>query len=177
MGDGTSISIWDDYWLLRNNSCKIQSLKISNMNYVSQLFLPNSKLWNLNLISTSFNPIEAQKSLCAHCKCYCAKYVGLATKVYSEKSGYKLLVSGLASSTNEGYNGISTEVTNFYRLLWHITGPSKLKITIWRFYNFIPTKENLHLKRTTSNAMCPRCGDARETITHVILDCHLIRES
>ena len=60
VGDGKGIDIWDQKWLSDLAYSKVVSPRIDvKINKVFDLFLPNSKVWNANLINTMFYLWEA----------------------------------------------------------------------------------------------------------------------
>ena len=60
VGDGKGIDIWDQKWLPDLVYSKVVSPRIdTQINKVCDLFLPNSKVWNTDLINTMFYPWEA----------------------------------------------------------------------------------------------------------------------
>ncbi|KAK5776456.1 hypothetical protein PVK06_044415 [Gossypium arboreum] len=46
VGNGSSVSIWDDAWLPSEKPCKIQSLRINGFEKVADLIDVNSGSWN-----------------------------------------------------------------------------------------------------------------------------------
>lgn len=63
-------------------------------------------------------------------------------------------------------------VSTFYRQLWQLKVPTKIKITLWRFAsNYVPTFHNLQIKRISTNANCPKCASSQEPTTHILLAC------
>ena len=55
VGDGKGIDIWDQRWLPDLAYGKVVSPRIdAEINKVCDLFLPNSKVWNVDLIETMF---------------------------------------------------------------------------------------------------------------------------
>lgn len=65
----------------------------------------------------------------------------------------------------------------FYRLLWNLDLPLKIKITKWWIsLNFLLTLSNLLYKRLVEPANCPRCLNGAETLKHVFRDYTKIKE-
>ncbi|MBA0845669.1 hypothetical protein Goarm_022367 [Gossypium armourianum] len=86
------------------------------------------------------------------------------------RSAYKLLQSGIPSPT---FNELQATSKGFYKKLWSLNLPSKIKITVWRISkNFIPNLSNMYCKRLMVNTMCPKCGGGAETTDHVFRSCH-----
>lgn len=61
MGNGQLIDIWNHRWLSETTPGRIVSPRPAvNLKKVSDLLLPNSKQWNLDLIDGVFLPWEAK---------------------------------------------------------------------------------------------------------------------
>ncbi|KAG8493168.1 hypothetical protein CXB51_010544 [Gossypium anomalum] len=70
-----------------------------------------------------------------------------------------------------------TNYKQFYKRLWYLDLPSKVKITSWRIScNFLPTFNNLHYRRLAGFANCPRCQNEAEMSEHVFRDCLITKE-
>ncbi|MBA0778095.1 hypothetical protein Gotri_006013, partial [Gossypium trilobum] len=93
---------------------------------------------------------------------------GEATGDFSVRSAYKLL----QKSTIDPNVYLQTNTKNFYRKLWNLHMPSKIKITVWKIaWNYIPTFSNLKLRRVMTENRCRRCGQGEEDSTHVFQMC------
>lgn len=71
VGDGASINIWEHRWLPNTASNKVLSPQGSaNVVWVKELLVPNSGIWNLDLLDRTFIPWEAKEikriHVCAH---------------------------------------------------------------------------------------------------------------
>ncbi|KAH1097585.1 hypothetical protein J1N35_014506 [Gossypium stocksii] len=88
---------------------------------------------------------------------------------FSVRSAYKLLESNVANPRAYTLQNIYKK---FYKKLWLLNIPGKIKITIWRLsWNFLPTQVNLMHKKVTNNASYPRYGEKTETTDHVFREC------
>lgn len=68
-------------------------------------------------------------------------------------------------------------IKKFYKTLWSIDLTGKIKNTIWKMsWNCLPTYANLQHKKILQNALCPRCNNEVESITHALLYCHFASE-
>lgn len=77
---------------------------------------------------------------------------GEASGEFSVRSAYKFLHGFLP-------NYLKTEANLFYKNLWDIHIPGKIKILIWKIsWNFIHHFVNLRCKRLLSVVVCPKCG-------------------
>ncbi|KAH1073287.1 hypothetical protein J1N35_025615 [Gossypium stocksii] len=85
---------------------------------------------------------------------------------YTVRSGYRCLIKETTSDTT------TTEFTDFYKKLWKLNLPPKIRIAIWRFsYEYIPAANNLYNRRVAPSPLCPSCGVVLETFMHTILMC------
>lgn len=98
------------------------------------------------------------------------------TSCYSVKSGYMLLILK-KHSIYANYPLMPIALKHFYRSLWDLHLPSKLKIHCQRLYNnFLPTFSNLNLRHLRTNYMCPLCGVPSETVDHIVHSYSVTRE-
>ena len=90
---------------------------------------------------------------------------GEPTREFSVRSAYKLLQE-TTLDPNELF--LHTETINFYRKLWSLQIPSKIKMLLWRIsWNYIPSFLNLKIKRVLVNTKCPRCECEEESSRHI----------
>lgn len=70
---------------------------------------------------------------------------------FTVRSAYKLLQIGSRLPTDNTSHAYSR---HFYKKLWNLQIPPKIKTTIWRFsWNFIPTFVNLNYRRIAVNTL------------------------
>lgn len=87
---------------------------------------------------------------------------------FSIHSAYKLLQK--SNEIPRAYP-LQTNYGNFYKKLWRLNLPTKIKIIVWRIsWNYFPKKVNMqHRKLVSSNY--PWCGKRNETIDHIFREC------
>ncbi|KAA3473244.1 Zinc finger, CCHC-type [Gossypium australe] len=67
---------------------------------------------------------------------------------------------------------LQTDYRKFYKKLWVLNLPSKIKFTIWRIsWNYIPTRVNMHIWKLSNNRICPGCVKEAETNNHLFREC------
>ncbi|KAK8614318.1 hypothetical protein V6N13_122679 [Hibiscus sabdariffa] len=94
------------------------------------------------------------------------------TSTYSVKSGYKVLLQGLASIYPSETVMPSTSIVGLYYRIWKANVPSKVRITVWRFVrNYIPTFGNLTVRGIAAHTACLLCDGSSETAFHLISTC------
>ncbi|MBA0700512.1 hypothetical protein Goari_022812 [Gossypium aridum] len=88
-----------------------------------------------------------------------------ASSEYTVRSAYKLLQS--IEDDPRAY-ALQTDYNDFYKNLWLLDLPAKIKITAWKIsWNFLAIRANMLLRRLTSTSVCPRCGSGTETMNHL----------
>lgn len=67
--------------------------------------------------------------------------------------------------------------SDFWRNIWSLNVPSKVKHLIWRAYNeSLPTKLNLFKRKVTNNAIYEVCEAEMEDTVHTIQGCQRVKE-
>lgn len=85
--------------------------------------------------------------------------------LYSVKSAYLLLQDSGRSIPGDNNSG-------FWRKLWNLKIPSKVKNFLWRAArNCLPTKDLLRSRRVPVNNVCPSCNEAPESVLHSLVTC------
>ncbi|KAG8499524.1 hypothetical protein CXB51_006063 [Gossypium anomalum] len=145
---------------------------------VSELVASNDRVWRREFINNTFSEDDARKIL----------RIPLASAPHDdllvwggEHSGeflvriaYKLLQT--FDKIPRAY-ALQTGYGNFYKKLWLLNLPNKVKITLWRIsWNYLPTRVNMQYRKLVSNTSCPRCGERAETIDHIFRECPVIVE-
>ncbi|MBA0575090.1 hypothetical protein Golob_024235, partial [Gossypium lobatum] len=88
---------------------------------------------------------------------------------FNVRSAYKLLQR---STDNPRAYALQIIYRKFYKKIWSLNIPTKIKIIIWRLsWNYLPTKVNLQHRKLTVNTRCPRCGEVAETMNHLFREC------
>lgn len=63
-------------------------------------------------------------------------------------------------------------ITRFWKRLWSLTVPPKIKNFIWRaMLGCLPTKKMLRIKHVNVNEECALCNMEAESTSHVLLNC------
>ncbi|KAK2652351.1 hypothetical protein Ddye_012207 [Dipteronia dyeriana] len=88
--------------------------------------------------------------------------------VYSVRSGYWL---GCRLMTNQ-HQSNSYVVREWWRKLWKLEIPSKIKVFIWKTcYDWVPTKLNLRSRGINCDDKCPVCYKHKESTLHAFWEC------
>ena len=91
--------------------------------------------------------------------------------VYSVRSGYRVAMTARRATSSSSASGDS----HWWKLLWHLHLPSKMKIFTWRAFNeCLPTLKGLSRRGVGSNLVCLRCREGEENGTHALLYCSCV---
>jgi ribonuclease HI len=181
IGDGETIDIWKDNWLPEQEGHKTWSLEPSGNPYkhVKDLILPISKTWNSNIISSLFQPFEAQQilNLPITNTSYPDEFYWPNNKegIYTVKSGYQAILEW-QSRDNDPTTSNPKEDSHIWDKLWKQQIPPKHKHLMWRvFHNALPVRGNLITRGIQCSPLCPRCNSKIESIDHIFKDCEWSR--
>jgi ribonuclease HI len=172
IGNGDSINIMSEPWLRERNDAWIpspQAQGVYNL-HVSDLMIPNLKLWDKNKIESLFplhianrimetpllSVVEEDKII----------WGDSMDGNYSVKSGYKVLmqIQREEASTVQHVNWLS---------LWKIHAPPKAKHLLWRICRgCLPTRVRLQEKHVPCELSCPLCNHAFEDDWHTFVTCN-----
>ncbi|KAG8491705.1 hypothetical protein CXB51_015144 [Gossypium anomalum] len=173
IGDGTNVSIWGDPG---SSEYRVQNLNVnSNLLLVADLIDDNTRKWKTELILDTFSVSDAERILCIPLSMNKqADHIiwrRESTGEYTVRSGHKMFLQERQNNTHSNYR-------HFYKRIWSLDLPPKIKITNWRlFHNFLPTFCNLHYRRLMRSAICRRCNNGSETREHVFKECPVAQET
>ncbi|KAA3465749.1 reverse transcriptase [Gossypium australe] len=177
VGTGSNISISQDTWIPDYvNGRLLSSFDNLQCDKVAELISSNETEWNKELIVNTFPADVAELilriplSMEPHEEFLA--WSGEPMGVFSVRSSYKLLqrLDPTAYALHNIYK-------DFYRRLWQIEIPSKMKIFIWKIsWNYIASKVNMYNRRLVNNILCPRCGGDDEMLNHLFRECPVSAE-
>jgi hypothetical protein len=177
IGNGQSINIWEDNWLVWQNGFRIHTPYNghNNINTVSDIMLSQPyNRWNDQLIDSIFMPMEGEfiKQTPLILEPIEDQLMWPHTKQgsYTVKSGYNLLVKwhnvDSPSSTSTANN------TKFRKKLWSLPTIPRHKALIWRIIQrAIPVRSELNKRGIPCPVVCPRCFQQEESIDHTFMHC------
>ncbi|KAK8692176.1 hypothetical protein V6N13_075651 [Hibiscus sabdariffa] len=176
VGTGLDISVWNDAWLPGKGNGRLNLPIDIRFPKVSDLIIPESNVWNYGLLQSIFPSDIAARIGCIPlarskpCDELIWRYDN--TGLYSPKSGYKLLLEMSSSQHPINVEPNAAIMLSFYKSLWELNLPAKCKIFFWRLmHNFLPTFNNLQLRRLQVRNTCRFCEAAAESVTHFALLC------
>lgn len=178
VGDGRATRIWGDKWLPLSPHY-IRSPKPYGCWYswVCQLIEPLTNNWNLILLQELFTQQTVQQIMAIprpHEETS-DSWVWIPNKdgVFTVKSGYHV-----ATNIRRGMppDAISEENRQYWRALWSVMLPSKIKIFLWRLCrDVLPVLTRLRDKRVYCSTQCALCDGGEETALHLFRDCPFAR--
>ncbi|KAA3465354.1 reverse transcriptase [Gossypium australe] len=174
VGRGTEISVLNDAWIPDLHNSRL-IFHVNNLNYfkVADLIDDSSRKWKSKELESTFSDYIAEKIL----RILLAKepdedvmaWSGEPSGEFTVQSAYKLLQH---NEINPKAYPLQTVYKKFYKKLWTLNLPSKIKITAWRIsWNYLSTRVNMHHRRMSNIQVCPRCRTGAEDTSHLFREC------
>ena len=176
MGNGASINIWDQRWLLEEHHRKILTLGPNILLHctVNQLIIKPQMVWDHAFIDQLFILYDAEA----------IKHIPLSNQDRADKliwpgntngdflvrSGYRFLVD----EEDKSLPGCSTPnpLQNTWRSIWSLNIPKKCQIFAWKAScEALPTKLNLKKRHIPVDPTCEICGELAEDAIHALWSC------
>ncbi|KAA3488752.1 reverse transcriptase [Gossypium australe] len=178
VGSREQVNIWNDPWLPGIEHNKISGYDIdSRWTTVNQLLEVDNYTWNRELLGELFDEGTASRILSIPISVGSKedtlvwKYEGSGE--YTVRSGYRALTTVLGHFNN--YK-VEVDYKAFYKVLWMLNIPSKIKIHNWRLVNnMLPHYSNLFKRKLSVELVCPLCKKAMEDSSHLLWHCSLLR--
>ena len=184
IGNGKSTNIWSDNWIPKEASLRPILSRIANPPHmVSDLLLPATTSWNVDLVRRIFLPIDADEILKLP---VCTRNVEDfwawqpdRKGIFSVRSAYKFLSktkmqreSWLEGTSDSSDNGREVKA---WTSLWKISIPAKVKVFLWRLAKHsLPMTDVLQHRSMSHINTCVLCG-AEDTWRHSLLSCTMSR--
>ncbi|KAA3461736.1 reverse transcriptase [Gossypium australe] len=171
VGTGAKISITEDAWIPNYVNFSLRpNIENMHLDKVADLIDNNKREWNRELIENTFPEDVADLILRIPLSCESHNdflaWRGEASG-NSVRNSYKLL-----QSLDPTAYALQNFYKDFYRKLWQIEVPTKIKIFIWKIsWNFLTNRVNMVCRRLASCSICPRCGGGYETMNHLFREC------
>ncbi|KAA3470265.1 reverse transcriptase [Gossypium australe] len=179
VGSGKLVNIWNDPWLPGKEQNRILGHDInSRWTTVNQLMDEGNSTWNRELIEELVDEDTASRILAIPISgdnkedTQVWKYEGSGE--YTVKSGYRVLSTILGRYNN--YSLLEDGSNAFYKFLWMLNIPNKIKIHNWRLVNnMLPHYSNLAKRKLAVDSICLLCKEALEDSSHLMWHCNLLR--
>jgi ribonuclease HI len=177
IGDGNTTRIWQDRWLPGHfNGKPITTPVRPQVDLVSDLLTPSGR-WNAELIKQLFFDVDAQAILSMPVR-------GMGNDswawelerhgMYSVRSAYHCLFKEQWQQQDTAQASSSGDIT--WSRIWKLCVPPKVRVFWWRVVNdFLPAKDVLNRRHIEPIANCDVCGDDKESVKHVLLECTMAK--
>lgn len=168
VGDGTSINIEKDNWLVTGGKAGLRDG--TGVVMVKDLIDQDRRAWDVEKVRRLFNnssilqvlqtPIwwteGKDKFIWPHSK----------SGIFSVKSGYHV-IKRMEADINLAPSSSSLIPEKVWHTLWQLPIPQKIKIFLRKAaLNILPVRENLAKRKLVTSRSCPICGEADETVEH-----------
>ena len=176
IGNGHSVRIREDKWLpVKANRLVISPLpRVAPGAKVSSLIDSDLRGWNSPLVNQIFLPHEASvicdMPLSTRLPPNCIIWSLTPSGMFTTKSAYNVLVT--RNATNHASTSSPERQRQFWRNLWQLRVPNKLKHFAWRACNkALPTLSNLVRRHIATNEVCNACQAQSEDTLHALWSC------
>ncbi|KAK4274665.1 hypothetical protein QN277_017856 [Acacia crassicarpa] len=175
IGDGASISIWDDIWVPQVTFPE----KPNNLDpiiakgRVCDLIVDGK--WDLSsidqYISAEIKSAIYGMSILSNGLPDKLVWTNAQNGVYSVKAGYHISNEKVLSDGNKAGSSIVV-ASACWKSIWKIKVIPRVQHFIWRILNnAVATNGALYKRRRSQNRICPICTDAVETVEHLFFHC------
>ncbi|KAJ8765399.1 hypothetical protein K2173_012096 [Erythroxylum novogranatense] len=170
VGNGQSVQIWRDPWLMDGSDPFVQSECTVEVNYVSDLM--EGHRWNESKIRRIFTQRDAELIFQIPLSLSSKQDDWLWTHnnqgEYRVKEGYRLAMEEV---------NVEFRDTGFpWEKIWQLHIPGKVKLFLWRLLRkTIPCKAILKERHVDLRDTCSLCDNSPETEDHLFLHCDFAR--
>ncbi|KAK3198465.1 hypothetical protein Dsin_021880 [Dipteronia sinensis] len=173
VGNGSEIKIYKDNWIPSSVSLKIISLQTLGLEATVDSLISVSGGWDIATLKRNFSKEEIDGILRIPVGFRHAKDSLIwdfeNNGCFSVRSGY-WVGRDLACSRDMASN--SGELSNWWKVLWRMKLPMKIKLFIWKACNdWIPSMANLTRRKIRVDDICPICKKENETTIHALWEC------
>ncbi|XP_013654011.2 uncharacterized protein LOC106358754 [Brassica napus] len=182
VGNGSSISVWSSPWLVDGERMRIPLMKniLVDLNLrVNHLLLPNSHLWNQNLLDDLFFPqdkeiIQKIKPVLTSPDYFIWNHT--RSGEYSVKSGY-WFAEREAKKDAFISGGLLPSLNGIKDLIWSTDSAPKIRIFLWKVISgAIPVADNLIERGMKIDSRCQICGLEGESLNHALFVCTVAKQ-
>ncbi|XP_060960654.1 uncharacterized protein LOC133031222 [Cannabis sativa] len=172
IGNGLTTNITSHPWIPHSSNKFVSSSHPALHGHtVASLFAIDERRWDAEIINDLFNHRDATLilgiPLSPNVDTDVWSWTGERSGILSVKSAYNLLQNSKPKRQGADNSG-------FWRKLWHLKSPPKVKNFLWRATsNCLPTCLQLVSKHVSISSSCPVCKSHPETTVHALLNCQL----
>ncbi|KAL5737670.1 hypothetical protein ACOSP7_030431 [Xanthoceras sorbifolium] len=178
IGDGQSISVYNDSWLPRDSSFRVYSPSLLPDGVSVSALIGAPRRWSRDLVQFYFSPEEADIilsiPLCSSPLRDSLIWHFDKRGCFSVKSAYRLALKVAQSDSPSG----SRAPSPWWKKLWALQLPSKIKIFCWRACReALPTRDSLLKRGIGVSNLCPLCARVPESVDHALWGCKVSSSS
>lgn len=181
IGNGSKTNVWIDKWMYDGQARRPMSLH-SLMDIelmVDHLIDPHTRNWKWHRLKELFPPseiqlISRQRPIPSHEDSFCWSRTN--NGLYSVKSGYEL-------SSRKTHQSLFKEAEScpslspLYETIWKMHTAPKIRVFIWKaLKGAIAVEDRLNTRGIGVKDGCLMCGEASETVNHILFQCPLARQ-
>ncbi|KAG2666985.1 hypothetical protein I3760_15G091300 [Carya illinoinensis] len=172
VGNGQTVRTFKDPWL--PNCSNVSALvEVDEDLKVHSLIDASIGWWNVHMVRALFNPNLVQQILKLHVSVNSEDSLFWSHEKngsFSAKSAYRYLQQSQHHSNGQSCSGKFEAV--FWKSLWHLKLPKKMKIFAWRAcQEKLPTYLNLKKKHVMDDGTCVLCNQGMEDAAHALYFC------
>lgn len=180
MGDGENIHIWNDKWIAKSETRRVTTKRLENCQLVKVSELINNGQWNREVLQKWFNNADVQLITSMPISCFKRKdkiyWKHSKSGRYTVKSGYARAKQEEESQQRNKESGAETSweqnKENVWKRMWSLNIKAKHKHFLWKcLNNILPIKELVQKRIGKCDNICCACGEAEETVEHLLLLC------
>lgn len=180
IGTGEQTLVWEDPWLPDTNARPPNRPQTYDPNLkVSDLIYPVRKEWDTTKLRSILDPQDVPLVRSLHISRnptadgYCWN---LSTSVkYSVKSGYSL--ARTKKDSDFTFQNQLPSLNPLKEQIWKIKTGKKLCHFLWQCVSgAVAVNESLSKRHIGNDPSCPRCGEPKETINHMMFTCPPARQ-
>jgi hypothetical protein len=183
IGNGSTVRIKEDPWLpfstISQPSLALQELCPNER--VSTLINAEGREWKVESVRALFSEWETNV-ICSIPLPPRAKNDRLfwkATKsgLFTVRSAYHIQVRHRAAAIDGENSGVGLD-KKFWKFLWSLSIPPKVKNFLWRAcVGILPTHSLLHRRHLRADGLCPYCTREEESVGHILWSCPVANDA
>lgn len=179
IGNGKDTRIWKDPWIPSAESFETRQMDVQRSGnepfYVSDLIEEGK--WKHDTLSILFTPWEVQ--LIRQIPLPLHDIEGTWMWKHTQSGGFLVQSAYYVELLEERKQKPSTsssthEKARVWKWLWSSKIQPKVKLFGWKsMHNGVPVRVNLARRGMQVDQVCPRCGEAAETLEHMLIQCEV----